>query len=290
MAYSQIWEAARRYLAAGFSVIPCKYKKPQLKTWQEYAVKRPNLREVNRWFEDDETGQSIGLVLGSVSHNVVVVDLDGWACARLFQARFPHLLNTYTVLSGSLGGLHLYYRPEVLPQNLNVRIEDAGGLEIRGNGQYVIAPPSPHLSGNFYKVQNRVPILRLEDMSEIEHWLTALRDTNQDKRNEAIVMASKPKQMQLALQADGKKRAFLQTVLSQELARIETSSSGSRNQSLFYAGLRLANFAAGGELNWQDCEMRLLAAAISVGTPEAEALRTIASSWRIGSKNPKKVK
>jgi hypothetical protein len=287
---SHIWEAARRFLAAGFSVIPCKYKKPQLKAWQEYSVKRPTLREVNRWFEDDEPGQSIGLVLGQVSHNVVVIDLDGWSCVRGFQLRFPHLLNTYTVLTGSLGGLHLYYRPESLPENMNVRIPDAGGMEIRGNGQYVIAPPSPHLSGNFYQVQNRVPIMRLEDMGEISAWLETWRDKNQAERHEAIAQASNPKQMSLDLKIEARKRAFLQTVLSQEIARIETAGYGARNNSLFYAGLRLANFAAGGELNWQDCEMRLLAAALSVGTSETEARRTIASAWRIGSKNPKKVK
>lgn len=287
---SQTWEAARRYLAAGFSLIPCKFKKPYITTWQEFTTRRPTLREVNRWFEDDETGQSIGLVLGQVSHNVVVIDLDGWACVRLFQARFPALLNTYTVLTGSLGGLHLYYRPESLPENKNVRIQDAGGMEIRGNGQYVIAPPSPHISGNFYKVQNRVPIMRLEDMSEISAWLTTLRETNQAERHEAIVQAANPKQMSLNLKIEARKRAFLQTVLSQEIARVETSGYGARNNSLFYAGLRLANLAAGGELNWQDCEMRLLAAAISVGTSETEARRTIASAWRIGSKNPKKVK
>ena len=287
---SVILEAARRFHAAGFSLIPCKYKKPQLKAWQEYTIKRPSLREIERWFEDDESGQSMGVVLGQVSHNVVVIDLDGWDCVRLFQAQFPSLLNTYTVLTGSLGGLHLYYRPESLPENMNVRIEGAGGIEIRGNGQYVIAPPSPHLSGFFYKVQNRVAIMRLESMSEIAGWLAAVRETNQSERNEAIVAASQGKQWELPLEAARKKRNFLQTVLSREIARVETAGYGARNNSLFYAGLRLANLAAGGELNWLDCEMRLLAAAISVGTPEVEARRTIASAWRIGSKNPKKVK
>lgn len=287
---SQIWEAARAFHSAGFSLIPCKYKKPHVATWQEYTTRRPTLREIDRWFEEPEIGQSMGLVLGQVSHNVIVVDLDGWDCVRLFQQRFPSLLNTYTVLTGSLGGLHLYYRPESLPENLNVRIAGAGGIEIRGNGQYVIAPPSPHLSGNFYQVQNRVAILRLDDMSEISAWLMSLRESNQAERNEAIVAASKPKQMQLQLKTEARKRQFLETVLSREIARVQTSFHGNRNWSLFYAGLRLANLAAGGELIWQDCETRLLAAALSVGTPEAEAKRTIASSWRIGSKNPKKVK
>lgn len=287
---SSILEAARAFYSAGFSLIPCKYKKPDLKTWQEYTIKRPTLREINHWFEEPTAGQSMGVVLGQVSHNVIVIDLDGWDCVRLFQARFPSLLNTYTVLTGSLGGLHLYYRPESLPENLNVRIAGAGGIEIRGNGQYVIAPPSPHMSGNFYKTQNRVGIMRLEDMSEIAAWCQGLRDSQQAEQQQAIVAASKGKQMELPMEVERRKRAFLQTVLSQEIARVETAGNGNRNVSLFKAGLRLANLAAGKELDWSDCEMRLLAAAISVGTPEVEARRTIASAWRIGSKNPKKVK
>jgi len=283
---SQIGEAARRYLAAGFSVIPCKYKKPHLSGWQEYQSKRPSLHEVNRWFEEYEAGQSIGLVLGQVSHNVVVVDLDGMAAARLFKMRFPALTETRIVFTGSKTGFHLYFRVEELPVNMNVRIEDVGGIEIRGNGQYVIAPPSPHLSGFYYQVRHDVSIMRLENLNVVSEWLAALRDTNQSERQEAIIAASKPTK----IQTSRKKKAFLGTVISQELARVETSSLGNRNESLFYAGLRLANFAAGGELQWQDCETRLLAAAASVGTPESEARRTIASAWRIGSKNPKKVK
>lgn len=283
---SQIWEAARRYLASGFSVIPCKYKKPALAAWQEYATKRPALREVNRWFEDDSIGQSIGLVLGQVSHNVVVVDLDGMAAARLFKMRFPALTDTRIVFSGSKTGFHLYFRVEELPINMNVRIEGVGGIEIRGNGQYVIAPPSPHLSGFFYQVHQDKSIMRLENLSEVSEWLAALRDTNQSERQEAIAAASKPVKIPTAYW----KTKFLETVLSQEIARIETSGLGNRNESLFYAGLRLANYAAAKELDWSDCEMRLLAAAKGVGTPESEARRTIASAWRIGSKNPKKVK
>lgn len=290
---SNLLEAARRYHAAGFSLIPCTFKQPAVKPWQEYQVRRPTLREINQWFEEDRPGQSMALVLGKVSHNVVVVDLDGWASVRTFQIHFPAWSNTYTVLSGSQEGLHLYFRTEILPPNMNVRLNDRDekvAIEIRGTGQYVIAPPSPHISGNDYRVQNRVSIMRLENMTPLIEWLNHLRGTEMAQRNEEITEASKPEQMKLGLKVDRNKRQFLATVLSQEIARVETSPQGSRNKSLFYAALRLANYAAAKELDWSDCEMRLMAAAVSVGTPSEEARRTIASAWKIGSKNPKKVK
>lgn len=283
---SQIWEAARRLAASGFSVIPCKYKKPALAAWQEYTVKRATMREIDHWFEEDEIGQSIGVVLGQVSHNVVVIDLDGMAAARVFKNRFPRLIGTRIVFTGSQQGFHLYYRVESLPNNMNVRIEDVGGFEIRGNGQYVIAPPSPHLSGFQYQVRNDAAIMQLDNLNEVATWLAALRDTSQADRQAAIALAAHP----VHVQANRKKKAFLEKVFSQEIARVQTSGLGNRNNSLFYAGLRLANYSAGGELNWGNCEDKLMAAAKAVGTPEAEAKRTIASAWRIGSKNPKKVK
>jgi hypothetical protein len=283
---SQIWEAARRYLAAGFSVIPCKYKKPRVESWQKYSVQPPTLRDINRWFEDYEAGQSIGVVLGQVSHNVVVVDLDGMGAARLYKARFPHLLETRIVMSGSLTGFHLYYRVAEMPINLNVRVPEFGGFELRGNGQYVIAPPSPHLSGHFYKVHKDMFIMNIESLNEVVYWLTEMRENVQAGRQEEIKQAAKP----MNLKATARKQEFLNKVTSEEIARVYTAQEGNRNNSLFYAGLRLANLAAAGELDWTFCEEMLLTAARNVHMPEMEAQRTIASSWRIGSKYPRKVK
>ncbi|MEL6527230.1 MAG: hypothetical protein AAFQ07_16115, partial [Chloroflexota bacterium] len=85
------------------------------------------------------------------------------------------------------------------------------------------------------------------------------------------------------------KAAFRLKVLNEEIARVRTANEGNRNDSLFYAALRLANYSAGGEFDWTDCESLLMNAALSVQTPSAEAQRTINSAWRIGSKHPKVV-
>jgi hypothetical protein len=279
-------EAARRYLAAGFSLIPCKFKKPDVLSWQQYTLNPPTLREVNAWFSEEfwTPSQSIGVILGKVSHNVVAVDLDGVAAMRLFKAQFPHLIHTRIHASGSGKGAHLFYRVAEMPANLNVRTEN-GGFEIRGNGQYVIAPPSPHPSGNWYILYRDVPIMELENLNSISSWMQSMR-----QEQTAPVSAGTVTQQKFNLPTEPRKKKFLQTVMVEEIARVLHSQEGSRNISLFYAGLRLANYAASGELVWSDCESRLLTAAVSVGTPEREARNTIASAWRIGSKSPKKVK
>lgn len=279
---------ARRYLASGFSVIPCRHKKPDLKSWREYTARRPSLFEVNRFFNPEfaKDDQSIGLVLGNVSRNVVVVDCDGIKAISAFYSRFPELQYTFSVKSGSGVGMHFYYYvQDIMPANLNVRFDDVG-IEIRGNGQYVIAPPSPHESGKFYTVNRMRPIKRLSNLENVIMWLEKLRGNEQADRQEEITQAARP----VPVPTISRKEAFLSKVLSEELARVQTSGYGNRNNSLFYASLRLANFAAGNELSWSDCEARLLAAAKSVGVDESEAKRTIASAWRIGSKSPKKVK
>ncbi|HEY9658570.1 MAG TPA: bifunctional DNA primase/polymerase, partial [Allocoleopsis sp.] len=278
----------RRYLAAGFSLIPCKYKKPLLGGWEKYQLNPPTLREVNHWFEEWEQGHSIGLLLGAVSHNVIAIDLDGMAAARLFKAKFPHLLETRIVFSGSRTGFHLYYRVDTLPTNMKVTVADVGNFEIRGNGQYVIAPPSPHLAGFQYQLHKDLPIKPLANMNEISDWFNSLRQRDADDSAAAIVATAKAHPAKV--DAPKRKEAFLRKLLSEEVARVATSSTGNRNNSLFYAGLRLANYAAGGELAWGNIESMLMTAAISVHIPENEARNTIASAWRIGSKNPKQVK
>lgn len=285
---TSILEAARRYLVAGFSLIPCKYKKPLLGGWEKYQLNPPSLFEVNHWFQYHTAGHSIGVVLGAVSRNVIAIDLDGMAAARLFKAKFPHLLETRIVFSGSRTGFHLYFRVDELPVNMNVRVADVGGFEIRGNGQYVIAPPSPHLAGFQYQLHKDLPIKPLANVNEIADWFASLRERDAADSAAAIVTAGKNKNVKV--DAPKRKEAVLKKILSEEIARVGLATNGNRNQSLFYAGLRLANYAAGGEFSWGYCEGELLGAARTVGLPENEAIKTIASAWRIGSKNPKQVK
>lgn len=286
----QVWSYASRYLAAGFSIIPCKRnKRPDLQSWQEYTIKRANERDIFDWFSPDSDykrlSQSIGFVCGKISGNLLVVDLDGIGAIRKFAAQFPKLCeNTKSVLTGSQVGIHLYFKVKELPANINVRVKNVGGFELRGNGQYVIAPPSPHESGYFYKVHRENPILERDNMNDVVDWMQSLREYQQAERQAEI------SQNVGTVHFSGTSKRnenYLKKVVSEEIARITTSGQGNRNNSLFYAAMRLANYAAGGELDWNEMSSLL---ALATDLPVSEAKQTIASAYRIGSKRPKTVK
>src|SRR5687768_8266294 len=73
-----VLEAARRYVAAGLSVIPVKAdgsKAPKHTGWRQYATRQPTDAELVAWFGGaDEVG--IGVVPGPASGNLVVLDFE----------------------------------------------------------------------------------------------------------------------------------------------------------------------------------------------------------------------
>lgn len=279
-----VWAYARGYFASGFSVIPCTRNKKPLMAWQEYTTRRASLQQINRWFEPfGEEHQSIGLVCGAISNNLVAVDLDGIPAIRKFASQFKNLCEqTKSVLTGSQEGIHLYFLVKDMPDNINVRVAGIGGFELRGNGQYIIAPPSKHPSGHFYSVHRNNPILEIANLNDVSDWMQSLRENEQVKRQAEISKSSEEVTINIP---KNRKENFLKKVLSEEIARVATASHGQRNNSLFYAGLRLANYAAANkELSWDDCKSALI---LACDLPFSEAYRTVESAWRIGSKYPK---
>lgn len=112
---------------------------------------------------------NIGIATGDVS-GIVVVDIDLAGLDTLGNLERIHgdVPETWAAETGS-GGMHLYYR---MPR-LDVR-NSAGavgpGIDIRGNGGYVIAPPSLHLSGRRYRWQDAWHPRKVQ-MAEAPDWL-----------------------------------------------------------------------------------------------------------------------
>lgn len=134
---------AQSYRDAGFSVIPLRprSKIPAIK-WEEYQKRLPTKEEITQWFAE-QPNCNIGLVTGEVS-GFVVVDLDG--AAGLATGKELRLTSPVSVHTAN--GSHLYYRWNAALKN---SVKALPGLDIRGDGGQVAAPPSLHPNGKYYR-------------------------------------------------------------------------------------------------------------------------------------------
>jgi hypothetical protein len=142
--------AAAEYLARGWSVLPVRARdKRPLIAWEPLQTARPSENDVVEWFERWPDA-NIGIVTGEIS-NLIVVDVDskhgGDDSIERLQQRFGSLPPTAESKTGG-GGRHLYFaHPGILCRN---RAGLTQGIDLRGDGGYVVAPPSVHPNGRRY--------------------------------------------------------------------------------------------------------------------------------------------
>jgi len=144
-------EAALHYLSLGWSVVPVqpRAKRPIVR-WTPYQGRRATTDEVEQWFRRWPDA-NVAIVTGAVS-GLLVLDVDaghgGDASLAALESEFAPLEPTLECLTGG-GGRHLYFRHfgEPVPNKAGFR----DGLDLRGDGGVVVAPPSIHPSGRAYR-------------------------------------------------------------------------------------------------------------------------------------------
>ena len=127
-------------------------KHPRPGGWEREATTDP--AQIAAWWRRWPRA-GVGVVTGRESA-VVVVDLDarhgGEESLDLLEARHGRLPATVECLTGG-GGRHLYFAhpgPGVPIANLQDGSLFGGGVDIRGDGGFAVAPPTLHASGRRY--------------------------------------------------------------------------------------------------------------------------------------------
>ena len=117
----------------GFSVIPLLPNKKPLIRWEEYQSRYPTEEEIIRWWTKYPDSM-IGIVTGKLS-NLAVIDID------VKDSKLTEILpNVQAPLVDTPRGYHWYFRYENgITNTVNVLGEK---IDIRGEGGYVVAPPS----------------------------------------------------------------------------------------------------------------------------------------------------
>jgi hypothetical protein len=174
------------YLRSGFSLIPITdgQKNPALPSWDKYQQEKPTEETLRTWFPDNN--RNVALVMGAVSGNCTALDIEKESAAEdllsLLRDKGHHGLleklgTTYCVRTPR-GGRHYYFKSVTTYPSLKLAydtptMEDGKPkakilIETRGEGGYVLAPPSQISGHGPYTVIHGNPgdicFLTLEEM------------------------------------------------------------------------------------------------------------------------------
>lgn len=145
---------AKEYLKAQLSVIPTKEdKRPALPSWKPYEKQRMKADEVEAIFSGENV-KGLAIICGAISGGLEVIDVDTkhdttgtlWAELRaLLEDNLPETYSRLVIAETRSGGKHLYYRCSTIGRN-NPNIAKNSSKEVlietRGEGGYVVAPPT----------------------------------------------------------------------------------------------------------------------------------------------------
>lgn len=140
------WTEPHQHRVAG-RLTDCEEKnrgKTPLVPWKDFQSRLPTEREVRRWWHRWPTA-NIGMATGRLS-GIVVGDLDG-ELAQAKATSYGYAPGPY-VLTGRPGGRHLFFAwREDAPHNFAKK----EGIDFRGDGGFVVLPPSRHILGTTYR-------------------------------------------------------------------------------------------------------------------------------------------
>lgn len=151
MTESATEKAALEYLARGWSVIPAvaKAKRPAI-PWKAFQRKCASEKTVHDWFARTPDF-NVSIVTGALS-GLIVVDVDprhgGRESLSRLQREHGKLPQTVEAITGG-GGRHIYFAHPGEPVHNRANIEP--GIDARGDGGCIVAPPSVHPSGKRYR-------------------------------------------------------------------------------------------------------------------------------------------
>ena len=231
-----VYEWTAEGCACGSTACKSPGKHARLRGWPKKASADGN-EILSMW--STAPGSSIGIATGHGS-GLVIVDLDDDADKPATEHGTPSWQalvdahgagpKTYTVKTPR--GWHLYYR---LPDGAIVgnRARLRPGIDVRGDGGYVVAPPSMHHSGTRYRVARDAPV------APAPPWLLAMleRPRGEDAPSPA------------PLSTDDRHRRYALAALDSACIEVRAAPEGARNDTLNRQAFALGRLVGAGALS-----------------------------------------
>lgn len=252
----------------GLWLFPVAGKLPLTKHGFKDALNDPV--DVRALFAAHRTATGIGVDCGR--SGLLVVDLDGprgrgtWTRLMLEHGS----VRTLEAVTGRRdGGRHLYFATRD-KRSRSTSKHLGEGVDTKGEGGYVIAPPSLHPAGTRYQWVERRPI------ADAPEWLL-----------EAIAPPPPPPVGERRSLSPGERvtpygRAALEGLADHVLSSVE----GTRNDRFHRAAIRAGRLVAAGEIDEHLAQEVLVTAAAAIGLREHEITATWKSGFGFGVQHP----
>ncbi|MCW2901044.1 MAG: Bifunctional Primase/polymerase [Streptosporangiaceae bacterium] len=249
-------------------------KHPALSAWSKRPFIDPDAAR-RKWAERP---WGIGVELGGAG--LVVIDCDAPSAVAWWETTRWAAVDTLTV-STSPGRLHVYFQqdPEdvLLGRATQAQVFAAhrvSKLEIRGNGDFVVVPPSTHWTGEPYRwlASNR-PVAMLPE--DLRAWIVAASGSPRGGRRGSS--SGRP--------TDAGSIRNPEAWLRAALARMSRSGAGSRNNDVTAVARALRDVVQAGHYDLDDVRVRFIDAARSTGVLDDE-LRKTWDTWCRNAEDP----
>ena len=257
MVITTILDEAISYASQGWHVFPVADKQPLVK-WRDESTDDQSKIVGMDW------SRATGIGLDCGKSGIVVIDVDDVNAVPKLAEKLgwdPVEDNTYVSYTGG-GGYHIFYKAgEQSVRNSASKVVQ--GIDVRGDGGYVVLPPSDHSSGMIYRWYRQPE----EGIRPIPEKLVELLNYREQAPEPAVPTLSVSHEK------------WGMAVLAEEAAIIESSAPGTRNSTLFEHAVYVYDVVKGGHLDKVVADARLEAAAVRVGLGSGETAGTLSSAW-----------
>ena len=257
-------DAALQYASRGLMVFPCGIDKKPL-TANGFKSASKDLEQIRAWWTDNPSA-SIGMPTGP-ENGLWVLDIDmpdGPKSLYEIEKKNARVPDTLIQKTGG-GGVQYFWKWNGRDiRNSSSKI--GKNIDVRGNGGYVILPPSGHLSGGKYEWAKKRQAI------EAPAWLADLA------LGESTPEIRKAKPAPLGTTKYG------QAAMLGEIRILRQQGEGSRNDQLNRAAFCLGQLVAGGELDEFEATTMLTTTAQALGLDTKEIPATLKSGMESGKK------
>jgi hypothetical protein len=282
--------------ARGISVFPCNLenKAPLVASWRKEASTDP--KQIQQWWHRSPLAM-IGVPMGEASRLWAVdPDVPEEEGEPDGVAAWEGLLEKHGSIATRIhmtpsGGRHVLFRwshEHPLGNRTGALPE---GIHVRGEGGYVIWPPSVRRDGCAYAV---VEDVGLDAVPEAPEWLLGLIEARRDapERLDDIPEPRRPLTVVEDSNPSAMDRVWAAAALTEEIRAVAQAPVGARNNTLNRAAFNLGQIVASGLLTEDQVVRELLAAAERCGLilEENGGLKvraTIESGLKAGKESPR---